>query len=477
MAQLSAKSSSAPLCLAILLALESLVAIQAWLSSRDHFLTATQMQEHGVAAGLPFIWHFGMLGDVIIISPLLAYITAVCFRQWRGDLAIIALVLGCAIAAALNWSYTLPTMPGVHVRDHHLTPAGIVHAIYMAIALSAFLQFFFFTPAIPPRFLGFVSILVLVHALFGTHMVLGVINFVSPLGWFPEEPLKSIPGWITVGALAFGLLLRNLGVARLRRAVMTFAPVAKWLYRMYVYWTGQDDRTTKGFLKLLDNVCGWVGPIFLAKFLYDDVTHSDSLQNGWLTIGLATMFCAIYFFSRHSAKRELLIGEELFVPGNIPDDYATEKNRLISAVLVILFVILYCGLVRFADYIWAVAPIMFVLACNDYRTRDQINKNMRRYFSSKDYAVPIGYKGYAAIMAKRDVASWFLFELDHLMKETARAAGCAIASVLAIVGYFLELRAYTVWAYIALIATLVLNEMLTGWWRYQRETKLSEVVS
>lgn len=452
--------------------LEGLVGLQAWLAAQEHFLTATQMQAHGVAAGLPFLWHFGMAGDALIISPLLAYILGAYFQQWRGWSWIVSLLLGCAAAAALNWSYTLAAMPGVHVRDNHLTSAGSVHAIYMAMALPVFLQFYFFTPEVSARLMRFASLLVLVHVFFGTHMVLGIISMLHPLEWYPEKPLKSIPGWVTFGALATGLLVRNLGMARLRRIG---GAVAGWLYRMYVYWTGQDDRTTEGFLKLLDNACGWTGPLFLAKVLYDDITHSETLQNGWLTIVLAGTFCTIYFFGRHSVKRELLIAKDLFVPGNVPDDYATNKSRLVTGLLVTAFVVLYCAIVWYADYIWAVAPIMFGLACNDYRTRAHINENFRRYFSDPKFAVPPDYKGYAAILAKRRVASWFLFELDHLAKERARAAGCALAALIAAAGYLHGSQITTNWAYGVLITTLVLNEILTGWWRYKRETELGKI--
>jgi hypothetical protein len=63
--------------------LECLVALQAFLAYQDHFFTASQMRQRGVAYGLPFIWHFGMWGDFLVISALAAYLIGRYRVRWR----------------------------------------------------------------------------------------------------------------------------------------------------------------------------------------------------------------------------------------------------------------------------------------------------------------------------------------------------------------------------------------------------------
>ena len=191
--------------------LEYLVALQALLAYRDHFFTVSQMRERGIDQGLPFVWHFAMWGDLFIVSGLAAYLTGRYFARWRFRRMLASLVLGFMVATALSWLYTLSAMPEAHIQNHRLTAAGVGHLFYMAIALAVFTQFFFFTEDIPTRLLLLVSVLLFLHVLIGTHMVLGVLKIIHPLSWYPPQPLTSVFGWTTVGAVGLGLALRNFG--------------------------------------------------------------------------------------------------------------------------------------------------------------------------------------------------------------------------------------------------------------------------
>src|SRR5712664_4952930 len=83
--------------------LECLVAIQALSAYRDRFFTATQMQDRGVEQGLPFVWHFAMWSDLLIISSVAAYMIGQYFRRWQLRWILVSFAIGAISAAALSW--------------------------------------------------------------------------------------------------------------------------------------------------------------------------------------------------------------------------------------------------------------------------------------------------------------------------------------------------------------------------------------
>ncbi|MGI8570223.1 MAG: hypothetical protein ACR2KT_14810, partial [Methylocella sp.] len=201
--------AAAPAIIAFV-SLECLVVAQAISAYFDHFLTVSQMQQRGINHGLPFVWHFGMWGDLLIVSPLAAYLIGRFFRHWRLRWMVLSLACGFVAASLLSWAYTLSSIPEAHVQNHNLTAAGAGHLLYMALALSVFIQFFLFTPGVPTGLLWLVSLLLLVHVFVGTHMALGVLKIIVPLNWYPAQPLKNLFGWITLATLTLAMLSRAL---------------------------------------------------------------------------------------------------------------------------------------------------------------------------------------------------------------------------------------------------------------------------
>jgi hypothetical protein len=97
----------------------------------------------------------------------------------------------------------------------------------------------------------------------------------------------------------------------------------RWLYRQYLFWTVQDDRSAEDFLKLLDSVCGWLAPLWFVGVVASRLIHSDHFRNQkfsllvldeGLPIFLIGLFGLLYFFSRRSAKKEIAIGRTLWAP-------------------------------------------------------------------------------------------------------------------------------------------------------------------
>jgi len=275
--------------------LECLVAVQALLVYRDHFLTVSQMQQRGVDQGLPFVWHFGMWGDLLIVSGLAAYVIGRYFSCWHGQRMLVSLALGFSSAALLSWIYTFSGMPEAHVQNHRLTVAGMVHLFYMAIAFAVFIQFFFFTKDISVRLLRAVSVLLFVHVFFGTHMALGIMNVISPLDWYPAQPLKSFFGWITVATVAFGLAWRNVGTSVI---VAVFKNMAQYAYRLAKWLlVDRNPESSEGYLKFLDYLCGRLFAIgFFGSFLL------SKWREGWnlMSLILIVIIGSIYFLSRLS---------------------------------------------------------------------------------------------------------------------------------------------------------------------------------
>lgn len=193
---------------ATLLALESLVGFEALLAYRDRFLTAAQMTSKGVNHGLPFVWHFGIWGDIIIISPLVAVSIGMFWTDWPVRSLMLSSFAGSFVAILLNWSYTWFGGSDAFVQQHNLTPSGYVHLLYMFLCLSILIQIFLFTPNVSPIFLKISGIAVVIHVFLGTHMVFGIIqNYVS-FAWYSDLPLQSANGWTIVGAVSTMVFIR-----------------------------------------------------------------------------------------------------------------------------------------------------------------------------------------------------------------------------------------------------------------------------
>jgi hypothetical protein len=416
------------------------------------------MQQHGVDQGLPFVWHFGMWGDLLIVSGLAAFVIGRYSPRWHGRRMLVSFALGFSSAAILSWIYTFSEMPEAHVQNHRLTVVGVVHFFYMAIALAVFIQFLFFTKDISVRLLRVVSVLLFVHVFVGTHMALGIVNVISPLDWYPAQPLKSILGRVTVATVAFGLAWRNFGTSAIVAEI-------KNTVRYILWFLNQKPKSAEGYLKLLDYFCGFVnfsyfGGLVVLGWQQDGISMS---------IVLILLIGVIYHLSRLSVRQELEIVKSLFPSDRVPDELQS-KDRFTITLQVISFMALYVFLGWAARDIVAASLCMLVIGCIDFNTRKQINEKMRRYFSDAKYAPD--ERGYKAIQDKRSDVGWFLFELPHLWKEAGRVAGCAVAFGVATYGYVNNTDRLNVFAYSILIGTLVLNEIVTVWWRIIRDRRL-----
>jgi hypothetical protein len=455
-----------------LLVLEALVAVQGVLAYRAHFFLPSQMQAAGYPQGLPFLWHFGMWGDVLIISPLIAYLVGQHAHAFRLRRAVLSLGIGIAAAGVLGWLFTRSSTPEAHVLHHRLTSAGVVHLVYLAIAVAALLNFVFFDPQATGGQLALSSLLVLIHVFAGTHMVLGLYALSRRPDWYPDQPLQNVTGWLMIGALALGLVWLNL-----RKGLATYGGwpgVARVIGRAYMYWVvGEapdiDVTTPLGQLAFLDSL----GAQIIEFGVFAGAAVTWWVQRGPLPSVLVLVFGVVYFLSRRSVKQELAIAPTLFPEGKVPQRWSAKNARSVTFTVIGYF-LLYVSLAFLAFDIRIAAFVMLCIATIDLRTRRMIGRQMRGYLSDPRFAPTPGDHNADFVARRREVAEKFLFGHSDLRREVVRVCGCALALTLALAAWYFSVDIAGL-AYVVLVVTLLANEWVLLGWRNERDQSLSAI--
>ena len=122
--------------LMVLIVGELLVLLQGILAYKDGYLTRKEMREyHDIAytlKGFSFMQHGGMWADVLLVSPLMAYLVhvhAFAYDSWAG----LAVLAGSALVIrVLGRMYAAVSLkvPEAHAHDGKTTWAGRVHGAY-----------------------------------------------------------------------------------------------------------------------------------------------------------------------------------------------------------------------------------------------------------------------------------------------------------------------------------------------------------
>lgn len=470
--------------LATLAVLEFLVLAQLLLAHQDSFLNVAQMRARGFDQGLPFAWHFAMWGDLFVISPLAAYLVDRFHSQWSRPTVILSLAIGFVSSAVLHWTYTFAVFPEAHVIGHALTGAGVVHVLYMGLAIAVFVQFFLFTRTVPAISIAVVSALVWLHVFVGTHMVLGLINHAYPQDWYPGEPLKSMAGWVIFVGVGLALLWRNLRDVGLWSwepvaSAKAKSPAMRKAATVGRFLSVQRPDTVLGYLKSLDYMVEKILPgtfliVFSAKLLSTALGGQAFQARDWQSVFkdiilpclLMLVVGAMFFFGRHSVKLELDYGPKLFSPRRMPTEWGKPKDRMIVFFSVLLYLVFFSILTWFADNVKVAAGILLAVAINDWRTRYLIGDGVAKYLADPQFDPPRDDPDHDTIQRRRTVAKGFLYGKPHLFKETCKSIGCAIAFALALLGYMQGTNKYDVAAYVVLILSVVVNEYFSVKWRW-----------
>ena len=180
-----------------------MVGAQVLCANNDSFLTVQQMQARGFKNGLPLMWHAGIWGDFVILTPLLAYIVARYADQWyRADI-IISLAIGIVAIIGFGFMWINGAkhgLPEAHTHGGHMTGAGFFHAIYFVVAIAVILLVFFHTE-ISQKAASVIAVILGIHVVYGTHIMLGLI---AP-PWYPDRPQSNPVTWAIV-LVSWGLL-------------------------------------------------------------------------------------------------------------------------------------------------------------------------------------------------------------------------------------------------------------------------------
>ena len=158
----------------ILFALEVLVGLQAAFAYRDGYLTMAQAKKLPHEPGKVLaVWieHFGMWGDVILVSPVCAYIIVRFFPIWTTTDFLLSALISFVAGAALLWLWEAGSknLDESLARDGELTVSGWLHGLYMMVAIFWLVLFFVFTPvaAISHTEASWISVWMMVHVFLG----------------------------------------------------------------------------------------------------------------------------------------------------------------------------------------------------------------------------------------------------------------------------------------------------------------------
>ncbi|NTU67201.1 MAG: hypothetical protein HGB08_04775 [Candidatus Moranbacteria bacterium] len=162
--------------------------------------TVKQMKKRGYPKGIPLIWHFGIWGDMALLTPLMAYVVYRYADIWTVGALLAALAVGFVVTAGMVFLWTVGTKTGLpesHAHKGRLTMAGLFHGLYMWGVVTVVILLFFCSFA--TRFDKILVALVLgVHFVPGTHIVLGLLAERNGWEWYPDRPHKQRFTWVVL---------------------------------------------------------------------------------------------------------------------------------------------------------------------------------------------------------------------------------------------------------------------------------------
>jgi len=186
------------------------VLLQGYIAWSDGFLTPAQMQAHGVAQGLPFVAHGAMWSDATLFAGTMATVMTNYARQWKARHWAISLAVGLVASAGMHWGvYVSGGLPEAHVRDGAVTSVGIIHFVYMGTGIAVVVLFYLFTDKPNPTTVKWVSILLVLHTIVGTHALLKLwATYTHPV-WYPAGNILDAPAVATVLSTILALWLAS----------------------------------------------------------------------------------------------------------------------------------------------------------------------------------------------------------------------------------------------------------------------------
>jgi len=140
------------------------VILSAVISWYEGNLSIGQMTSRGISDGFPFLKHTGMWSDLLLITPALG-IMCLYAKQWSSGAIMKKLLIAVGVSLVLHMAWSSMTTVQEHILGPGMTftASGLVHAFYLAAALSIVLLFYMNTESVQPRDAWIVTILLMVH--------------------------------------------------------------------------------------------------------------------------------------------------------------------------------------------------------------------------------------------------------------------------------------------------------------------------
>ncbi len=136
----------------------------------DGTLTPGQMERRwpGVKH-LPLMRHWGIILDFILVSPLLAGLLASYSQAWVRKHIGVAIILAAILGGMMfrSWNGSSKDVYDSFARNGTALLNGWVHYIYMVIALTVILMFYYSTPRVGFGAATGVTLLLLLHVAVG----------------------------------------------------------------------------------------------------------------------------------------------------------------------------------------------------------------------------------------------------------------------------------------------------------------------
>ena len=183
-------------------ALNVLVLAEVWLAFKGDMLFPSQFKNLNGKPCIPLFGHLGIWGDFFFLSVFCGFAAAFYGSQWSEWQVMKSAIIAIAVTAFFHWLWSKNPFPNCLAWNNELTPAGWVHAMYMAITLTIVILFYFQTTGITREVAAFVSVALAVHMTAGTQLF---TYFASPW-WCKELPLKDWVHCLCVNALIWTFL-------------------------------------------------------------------------------------------------------------------------------------------------------------------------------------------------------------------------------------------------------------------------------
>lgn len=162
----------------LILALSSVVAIfvEIFLAYQDEMLFPGQMAAKGYPIGFPLIANGGVWGDLLFVTPAL-FIIGKYTEKWSFLEMVGAFAISMAVSYAMHhFVYLKGTLPDALAGGGRpISPAGWVHVMYFATALTLIVLFYVANRAMTSDIVV-IGVLLFLHIIVANHVPFHFIN-------------------------------------------------------------------------------------------------------------------------------------------------------------------------------------------------------------------------------------------------------------------------------------------------------------